>query len=130
VELWQKTLLEISTVFGRLVYLASLRDAATNRYAHASLSALLAPEEVDRTLCHSHHQIFSQWIGFSLSEQKADLDLYIRDAGGGKYLLQQYGCLIPPTAREVERQLYLTDLETLVELLRYGAGGAYAAPGA
>jgi hypothetical protein len=130
VELWRRTLLQIPTVFGRLVYLSSLRDAVTNRYVHASLTALLGPEDADRTLCHSHHQVFSQWIGFSLAEQKAELDEYLTEAGSGKHLLQQYRNLVPPTARDVERQLYITDLETLVELLRYANGGAFSSPGA
>jgi len=129
-EVWRKTLSQIPTVFGRLVYLASLRDKETNRYVHPSLSFLLGPEDADRTLCHSHHQVFSQWIGSSLAEQKADLDQYVRDTGGRKYLLQQYGNLVPPTARDVEKQLYLTDLETLVELLRYGNSDVFAVPGA
>ena len=129
-NVWRKTLSQIPTVFGRLVYLASLRDEGTNRYDHASLSRLLGPEDADRTLCHSHHQVFSQWIGFSLAEQKADLDDYVRAVGGRKHLLQQYRNLVPPTAREVERQLYLTDLETLVELLRYGTGDDYTTPAA
>jgi hypothetical protein len=128
VELWRKTLSQIPTVFGRLVYLASLRDTATNRYSHASLTSLLGPDDADRTMCHSHHQVFSQWIGFSLAEQKADLDEYVGETGGRKHLLQQYRNLVPPTARDVERQLYLTDLETLVDLLRSGSSGAFAAP--
>lgn len=128
VELWRQTLSQIPTVFGRLVYLASLRDAATNRYVHPSLTPLLGPEDADRTLCRSHHQVFTQWIGFSLAEQKADLDEYVRQTGGRKHLLQQYGNLVPAKARDVERLLYITDLETLVELLRYGNGGAFAAP--
>jgi hypothetical protein len=127
-ELWRQTLSQIPTVFGRLVYLASLRDSSTNRYVHASLTALVGLEDADRTLCHSHHQVFSQWIGFSLEEQKTDLDQYVRDTGDRKHLLQQYRNLVPPTARDVERQLYLTDLETLVELMRYGDGGVYGAP--
>ena len=127
-ELWRQTLSQIPTVFGRLVYMASLRDSATNRYVHASLTSLLGAEDADRTLCHSHHQVFSQWIGFSLSEQKADLDEYVRETGSRKHLLQQYGSLVPAKARDVERQLYITDLETLMELQRYGNGGAFAAP--
>jgi hypothetical protein len=112
----------VPTVFGRLVYLASLRDPATNRYYHASLTPLLGPEDADRTLCDSHHQVFSKWIGFSLAEQKADLDEYTGRVVDRKHLLLQYRNLVPPTARDVERQLYLTDLETLMELLRYGGG--------
>jgi hypothetical protein len=128
--LWRRTLSQIPTVFGRLVYLASLRDADANRYAHPSLTFLLSPEDADRTLCHSHHQVFSQWIGSSLAEQKADLDAYVKDTGGRKHLLQQFRDLVPPTARDVERELYLTDLETLVELLRYGNSEVFVTPGA
>lgn len=91
---------------------------------------MLGPDDADRTLCHSHHQVFSQWIGFSLAEQKAELDEYLRDTVGRKHLLQQYRNLVPPTARDVERQLYITDLETLVELLRYANGRAFVSPGA
>jgi hypothetical protein len=113
-------------VFGRLVYLASLFDAAAGRYSHVSLNATLGAEDADRALCNIHHQVFSKWIGFNLAEQKADLDLYVRQSGG-KEILYQYVNLAPRTAREVERQLYLTDLETLIELMRYETGG-YAGP--
>jgi len=124
VDLWRRTLLQIPTVFGRLVYLSSLRDQETNRYAHITLTALLGAEDADRTLCHSHHQIFSQWIASSLAEQKADLDEYVKDSRAEMQLLRLYRDLVPPKAREVERQLYLTDLEMLVELFRYGHEGA------
>ncbi len=130
-ELWRrKTLEEIPSLFGRLVYLASLRDGGTNHYVHASLTPLLGPEGADRMLCHSHHQVFSEWIGFSLAQQKADLDEYVRIAGDRKHVLRQYRNLVPPRAREVERQLYLTDLETLFELMRYASDGEYVVRGA
>jgi hypothetical protein len=127
--MWRKTLAQIPTVFGRLAYLSALRDPATGRYSHEALARLLGPEDADRTLCNSHHQVFSVWLGFSLAEQKADLDDYLGTAGSPRYALH-YRDLVPPTARDVERQLYLTDLETLLELLKYEHGGAFAIPGA
>lgn len=123
VEVWRKTLSQIPTLFGRLVYLSSLRDSATGRYRHEALSSIMGAEDCDRTLSRSHHQIFSQWLAYSLSEQKSDLEEYFSTAGGSRYF-RQYHNLIPPTAREVERQLYLTDLETLMDLLRYEHGAA------
>jgi hypothetical protein len=90
---------------------------------------LLGPEETDRTLCNSHHQVFSEWLRFSLSEQKADLDEYLGTAGASREAFN-YQHLVPPTARDVERQLYLTDLETLLELLKYEHGDAFSIPGA
>jgi hypothetical protein len=128
-QLWRKTLSQIPTLFGQLVYLASLRDTTTGRYSHEGLVRLLGPEDTDRTLCHSHHQVFSQWLGFSLPDQKSDLDEYLTLAGSPRYALH-YRNLVPPTARDVERQLYLTDLETLLELLKFEHGGAVSIPGA
>jgi hypothetical protein len=51
----------------------------------------------------------------------------LRIAGNPLHSLR-YRHLTPPTAREVERQLYLTDLETLLELSRFEPGGASSIP--
>lgn len=128
--LWRKTLSQVPTIFGRLVFMASLRDAGTGRYQHEALTRLLGPDDTDRALLNSHHQVFSEWLRFSLAEQKSDLDEYLSMAGaGGSFRALPYKNLVPATAREVERQLYLTDLETLLELLRFEHGGAFSFPG-
>jgi hypothetical protein len=126
-ELWRKTLSRIPTLFGRLVFLSSLRDVLTGRYAHPPLSQMVGCEIADRTLCHSHHEIFSEWLGFTLAQQKADLDEYLI-ASQSPLELVPYRDIAPGTAHQVERQLYLTDLETLLELLRFEHRGAYRAP--
>lgn len=115
-QIWRKALSRVSTQFGRLVFLASLRDSATGRYCHDDLLRILGSEDTDRTLCRSHHQVFSEWLGFSLAEQKSDLDEYLQEPGNFRHAMH-YRDLVPPTARDVERQLYLTDLETLMGLL-------------
>jgi len=120
----RKILAQIPTVFGQLAFLASLRDAQTGRYSHEPLNRMLGSEDADRALCNSHHQVFSQWISSSLSEQMEDLDRYARAVGGRRQVLEEYRKFIPATARPVERQLYLTDLETLLELLRLEVSGA------
>jgi len=95
----------------------------TGRYAHPPLSQIVGREITDRTLCHSHHEIFSQWLSFSLSRQKADLDEYLLSSNG-PLDLAIYRDIMPGSAHQVERQLYLTDLETLLELLRFEYGAA------
>jgi hypothetical protein len=114
----------IPTLFGRLTYLASMRDPGTGRYAHPSLSRTLGPDEADQTLRQSHHQVFGKWLALSLEEQKSDLEQFLGETRGSRGPLH-YRELPPPGAREVERQLYFTDLETLLELLDAGRGGAW-----
>ncbi len=127
VEIWRSTLLQIPTLFGRLVFVASLRDPASGHYYHPELAQRIGSEDADRSLCNSHYQVFQQWLGYSLAEQKSDLDEYLSDQSDPRRSLP-YRKLIPPTAREVERQLYLADLETLLELLSYEHGGAFSTP--
>jgi hypothetical protein len=117
----------VPTRFGRLVFLSSLRDPLTGYYAHAPLNQIVDREITDRTLRYSHHEIFSEWLSCSLARQKADLDEYLT-ASGASLELAAYSDLAPATAHQVERQLYLTDLETLLELLRFERGGAYSVP--
>lgn len=121
---WRAVLLNAPTLFGRLVLLASLRDPRTGKYSHPDLQSL-GPQEAERILRSCHQQVFHQWISSGLAEQKADLSEYLRSMGGPRDALP-YRNLAPVSAREVERQLYLTDLETLLELLRYENAAAFS----
>jgi hypothetical protein len=123
-ELTRRIVASIPTIFGKLAYLGSLRDIA-GHYAHRDLERALGPEDADRNLKQLHQQVFSQWLRFGLSEQKADLEEYLREAGDF-HSEAAYRGLTPATAHEVERQLYVTDLETLLELLRLERNGAFS----
>jgi hypothetical protein len=107
--------------------LASLRDPVTGVYSHELLSQAMNGEEADRTLRQAHHQVFFQWLTFNLADQKADLDEYF----GENPLLSvaEYRDLAPRSARGVERQLYFSDLETLLELWK-AERSAFPIPGA
>jgi hypothetical protein len=93
---WKAVLAAIPSVYARLVYLHSLE-------AHP-----------DRLIGHSHHQVFSHWLMLGLSEQLRELRDYFEQTA----VPQDYRKLMPSNAREVERQLFLTDMETLIGLLR------------
>lgn len=113
----QRVVNQIPTVFGRLVYVSSLRDPKSGRYSHNLLNDVLDGEEADRAICHVHHQVFSRWLAFGLREQKQDLDEYLNSVGITEAVLN-YPELAPRNSREVEKLLYVTDLETVLELLR------------
>jgi hypothetical protein len=136
-DLWRNTLSQIPSVFGRLVYLCSLRDQNTGAYQHYGLSHGFGDDEADRALRQSHQQAFSEWLCFTLEQQKADLDLYLAGLEGNRrgiletwLRLAPYRNLVPSNTREVERQLYLADLETILELLRGEYGVACPDPDA
>jgi len=136
-DLWRHTLSQIPTVFGRLVYLAALRDPNTGRYQHFGLAQKYGEQEADRTLRESHQQVFQHWLSFSLEEQKADLERYLAQLGQDlREVLKTwtsvapYRSLPPVTAREHERRLYLADFEAILDLLRSAYGVACPDPDA
>jgi hypothetical protein len=95
-----------------------LCDPASGRYYHPSLSETLGRDAADRALRHQHHQAFMEWLRLDLAGQKADLDEYLRGTGTPVADLP-YRQIVPRHAHEVERQLYLTDFEVVLQLISF-----------
>jgi hypothetical protein len=115
-ELWRHSLRGISSAFGRLAHLASLRDTQSGRYHDRQLASVVGPEDADRILRRSHYQAFAQWLVLGLAEQVSDLDEFFRESGPQQEF--RFREMPPSNARDVELKLYLTDLEMVLELLR------------
>ncbi len=130
-NLWRNTLSQIPSVFGRLVYVSSLRNPNNGRYEHHGLALIFGEDDANKALKKSHVQLFSEWLTFSLEQQKADLDVYLSGLPDNRDLvlenwikLAPYRNLIPSSVRGVERRLYITDLTALLAVLKNaGAGG-------
>ena len=128
-DVWRHTLARIPTLFGRLLYLASLRNEASGAYEHAGLAKMVGDEEAGDTLKHSHARVFQDWLCMNLEQQKADLQEYLAETPNPAALLADwakpaaYENWAPSTAQEVERRLFAGDLGTLLALLtrEYGA---------
>jgi hypothetical protein len=128
-NLWRHTLARIPTLFGRLLYLASLRNPGSGVYEHPGLAQMAGDEEAGEILRRSHDRVFQDWLCLNLEQQKADLQEYLAETPNPAATLGQWataGCRrswTPPTAQDVERRLFEGDLETLLGLLRreYGA---------
>lgn len=130
-NLWRNTLLRIPSVFGRLVYVSSLRNPNNGRYEHHGLALIFGHDDANKALKKSHIQLFAEWLTFNLEQQKADLDLYLSGLPDNREIvlenwlkLAPYRNLIPSSVRGIERRLYITDLTALLVVLRSGAAGA------
>jgi len=130
-DLWRNTLLRIPSVFGRLVYLSSLRNAVTGKYEHHGLALMFGEDDARRALRKSHSRAFAEWLTFNLEQQKADLDLYLSTVAADKpsivdnwLTVAAYKTFVPNSATTVEKRLYVADIEALIALLKneHGAG--------
>lgn len=133
-DLWRHTLARIPTLFGRVLYLASLRNPATGAYEHSALGQMVGEEDAHETLRRSHARVFQDWLCLNLEQQKADLQEYLAEAPNPTALLAgwtdspKYTEWAPSTAQDVERRLFAGDLETLCVLLRREYGAASPDP--
>jgi hypothetical protein len=135
-DLWKHTLSQIPTLYGRLAYLASLRDPNSGAYRHHGLSAAFGREESGEALKHSHERIFSEWLTLALADKSRDLGNYLRgldDPQGmvaGHWLRSdRYRAQIPDSARPMESELFQRDLEALLQILRNASAAEPPAPG-
>lgn len=123
-DLWRRTLSQIPSIFGRLIYLASLRGPS-GTYEHHGFTERFGVSAAQSALLQSHEQAFHTWLGFTIEQQKADLDLYLSDIIADRRNMVEawirwapYRNLVPATARESERSLFQADFEALLEILR------------
>ena len=124
-ELWNRTLVQIPTVFGRLVYVAKLRDQNSGQYQHFGFSQRFSEREADKTISRSHKNIFMDWLCFSLEQQRTDLENYLDSVGGDRRKIiakwrewPPYMGWIPPQSRPADRELFRSDLEIVLELIK------------
>jgi hypothetical protein len=124
-DLWRHTVSRIPTQFGKLQYLASLRDSNTGLYEHHGLTLLFGEKEAGRAMRLMHRQVFADWLNRALAAQEADLSEYLSGIGGPiEAVLAAWDLMAG------EKALYSSDMRTLVSLLRCRYGVDARAQGA
>ena len=79
-----QTLAAISSDFGRLYYVSSLKDSDSGRYEHDGLMSLYSENAVQAGLSHCHEELFSRILETPLRDQERDLRACL-DSAGDKY---------------------------------------------
>ena len=134
-ESWRRTVGKIGTLLGRLAYLASLRNTNSGVYEHFGLAEKMGVNEADHLIHRSHIEVFQQWLCFGLERQKAELEAYFAQQEGNPreilanwLVLRPYAAWVPAESRDVERKLFCTDLEMVLEVIRSDSGVASRDP--
>jgi hypothetical protein len=136
-ETWVKDLSQIGTSYGRLVYLAGLRNPDTGRYEHYG-SQTTARANVSRALKRVHEAIFNEWVSYPLERKKFDIESYIAGIDQVEKTelidawlrLTPYKNLVPGSIQGPERQKHISDFEAILGLLRNVYGVASPHPDA
>jgi len=118
------TLAAIPNAFGRLTYVATLRDLSTGRYEHAGLTVVYPPEAVQEALKFCHQEIFQKVLETPLSIQEHDLRECFEAMSGTMpqtvsnwRQMEAYRILPPGNAPDYLRELFFSNLRVLLELL-------------
>ena len=136
-DLWLRTLSQIPSRFGRIVYLASLRNANTGVYEHHGLASIFGAERSNKALRLSHLSCCREWLKQPLSDQLADLRAYLEaqrpraaEVIGNWQEYSYWRSILPSSIRGAERALYLAEVDVLLSLLQSENGGGVSSPDA
>jgi hypothetical protein len=122
-------------LFGRVLYLASLRNPSSGAYEHPGLAQMVGQEEAAETLRRSHARLFQDWLCLNLEQQRTDLREYLEETPNPAARLADWSASAPyrnwapPTAQDFERRLFAGDLETVLTLLTHEFGTVSPDPG-
>jgi hypothetical protein len=117
-DYWGDRVAKIPTVSGTLAFFASLRhdDGA---YSDIESEREFGELETVRVLSKLHYQAFLDWIRMTLEQQGRDLTCYLSSDGNAAKISrsrdQWIERLIPTVAKAQEKELFASDLDTLLD---------------
>lgn len=123
-DLSERTLAGIASEYGKLIYLASLRDLASGNYRHEGLEALYSSASVQEALLLAHREVCGRILEMPLARQEMDLRSCWRGFESDSEELignwkesEAYRTLIPFGLPDYMRTLFCSNIETLLAVL-------------
>ena len=120
-NLFKRTISQIPTRLGQLMYLASLRDPNTGVYRHHGFAAAFGQKQSAEVLSKSHRKLFREWLNLPLKERRQDLEEYLGSLDSNKevvvgYWIESEGYLdcIPDKTGKAARTHFLQDMQQLL----------------
>jgi hypothetical protein len=118
------SLAAIPNLFGRLTYIASLRDLSSGKYEHSGLTAVYSPESVQEALECCHYEIFQRILETPLAVQAEDLRECLEGMTGPYPAtlshwrqIESYRILLPGNTPDYLKELFFSNLRALLEIL-------------
>ena len=132
-DLWERTLSQIPTRFGRMAYLARLRNPETERYEHHGLISIFGESEAEAALRNSHWEVLESFLSLGVLDQRDDVAQYtVTLPQSARRVLeswernQGYLTFLPQSVSLAQRELFDANLSLIVRHLRDEAGAAEA----
>ena len=114
-DLASHTLAQIPSVFGRLAYMASVRDPHSGIYRHDGLATIHGEAQSAKALRQAHETVFGEWLRLPLAQKLSDLEQLPSDRRpDGSGLEKRY---VPKVVSATEVALFLGEMEILLEIL-------------
>jgi hypothetical protein len=119
------TLSAIPNDFGRLTYIASIRDLSSGCYEHAGLAALYPPAAIQQALKQCHEEVFQRVLETPLALQESDLRNCLQGMDGQFKAtvshwrqMEAYRVLMPEDSPDYLKELFCSNLRALLEILQ------------
>jgi hypothetical protein len=132
-QTYQQTLFDLTanyleplpSCYSRLAYLFGLFHPTSGKYVHEPLAVVYGPENVHAVIAKCHEEVFERLLEMPLNAQGEELKRYLSSLTGtanenSLLYVENAKKWVPPRSPGYLTELYCSNLDVLLELLRDG----------